>query len=249
MSKNKSEVDIILPNYNSSNFIEATINSILKQSFKNWKLIIIDDCSNVKTKKIIKKFQKNKKIKIFWMKKNRGPGYCRNYGIKNSNSKYIAFIDSDDIWQKDKLKFQINFMRKYNYDFTYTNYKTFGLKNKFIKPPKTFTFDEFIYNTSIGTSTMIVKREIVSGVKFTNTQICEDYFFKCKILQKANIAYCLNIFLTKYRIRKNSLQSSKIKNLFWIWKINKKFNDLNFFQNLYSLSSISFNSIKKYGLK
>ena len=96
---------------------------------------------------------------------------------------------------------------------------------------------------------MIVKREIVSGVKFTNTQICEDYFFKCKILQKTNIAYCLNIFLTKYRIRKNSLQSSKIKNLFWIWKINKKFNDLNFFQNLYSLSSISFNSIKKYGLK
>ena len=249
MKRNKSEVDIILPNYNSSNFIEATIRSVLNQNFKNWNLIIIDDCSDIKTKKIITKFQKDKKIKIFWMKKNRGPGYCRNYGIKNSNSKYIAFIDSDDIWQKNKLKLQINFMEKYNYDFTYTNYKTFGLKNKFVEPPKTFTFKEFIRNTSIGTSTMMVKRKIIKGVKFTNTEICEDYFFKCKILQKINIAYCLNIFLTKYRIRHNSLQSSKMKNLFWIWKINKNFNNFSFFQNLYSLYFISLNSFKKYGLK
>ena len=249
MYKNKSVVDIILPNYNSSNFIEATIKSISKQNFKNWRLIIIDDCSDIKTKKIIKKFKKYKKIKIFWMKKNRGPGYCRNYGIKNSNSKYIAFIDSDDIWQKNKLKLQIKFMERYNYDFTYTNYETFGLRKKFIEPPKTFTFKEFICNTSIGTSTMIIKRKIVKGVKFTNTEICEDYFFKCKILKRINIAYCLNNFLTKYRIRNNSLQSNKIKNLYWIWKINKKFNNLNFFQNLYSLCSISLNSFKKYGLK
>ncbi len=249
MTKTKSVVDIILPNYNSSNFVGATIKSILKQNFNNWRLIIIDDCSDNKTKKIIKKFKKNKKIKIFWMKKNRGPGYCRNFGIKKSRSKYLAFIDSDDIWKKNKLKLQINFMNKHNYDFTYTDYRTFGLRKKFIKSPKTFTFKEFIHNTSIGTSTMIIKRNVIKGIKFTNTEICEDYFFKCKILQKINIAYCLNIFLTDYRIRNNSLQSNRIKNFFWIWKINKKFNNLNFFQNLFSLYSISLNSIKKYGLK
>ena len=82
--KKKTSVDIILPNYNSSQFIAKTIKSVQNQSFKNWKLIIVDDCSDTKTKKILKRYSKNKKIKIYWMKKNRGAAYCRNLGLKKS---------------------------------------------------------------------------------------------------------------------------------------------------------------------
>ena len=78
---NKDYVDIILPNFNSSKYIEKTLKSIFVQSYKKWKLIIIDDCSNNKTKNILKKYSKNKKIKIYWLKKNQGAGFCRNYGI------------------------------------------------------------------------------------------------------------------------------------------------------------------------
>ena len=96
---------------------------------------------------------------------------------------------------------------------------------------------------------MIIKKTSIGNTKFSNTKICEDYFFKCQILKKVNYAYCLSENLTKYRIRKNSLQSNKIRNLYWIWYINKNFNQLNFFNNLISLLYISFNSLKKYGFK
>jgi len=245
----KNKVSIILPNFNSSEFILSTINSVQNQSYKNWNLIIIDDCSDVKTKTILKKFENNKKIKIVWLKKNKGTAYCRNLAIKKSNTKYLAFLDSDDIWEKNKLKLQLNFMEKNNFDFTYTYYKTFGLKSKKVKTPEKFNFNNFTKNTSIATSTMILKRNIIRNIKFTDTVICEDYFFKCQILKKVKNAYCFKNYLTKYRIRRNSMQSSRLRNFFWIWKINQKYNKFNFFQNLNSLFFISINSFKKYGLK
>ncbi len=244
--KEKIEVDIILPNYNSSNYIIKTVNSILNQSYKNWKLIIVDDFSDEKTIKILKKNFINKNIKIYFLKKNRGAGFCRNYAIKKSSSPYLAFIDSDDIWEREKLKKQINFMKKNNYSFSYTDYVTFGDKNRKIKTPKKINFSNFIKNTAIATSTMIVKRDKIKNIKFTNSKICEDYYFKCKLLKKVKYAYCLKKNLTKYRVRKNSLQSSNLQNIYWIYKINREYNKLNFIDNIISLLNISFNSLKKY---
>jgi teichuronic acid biosynthesis glycosyltransferase TuaG len=249
MLKNKNNIDIILPNYNSSKFLKQTLNSIIMQTYKNWKLIIIDDCSDDKTKNILKKYSKDKRIKMFWLKKNNGAGFCRNYGIKKSKSPYVAFIDSDDVWKKNKLEKQIIFMKKNNYSFSYTNYETFGDKRKIIIPPLRFDYKSFINNTSIGTSTMMVKRKELKNIKFTNSKICEDYYFKCKLLKRVKFAFCLNEFLTRYRIRHNSMQSSNIKNIFWIWKINRDFNKLGIINNLTSIINISINSIKKYGGK
>ena len=249
MLKNKNYIDIVLPNFNSSKFLNQTLKSILEQTYKNWRLVIIDDCSDLKTINILKKYIKDKRIKIFWLKKNKGAGFCRNYAIKKTKSPYIAFIDSDDIWKKNKLKNQINFMTKNNYSFTYTYYETFGERKKIIIPPLKFNFLSFIHNTSIATSTMMIKRSEIKNIKFTNTKICEDYFFKCKLLKKVNYAFCLNKFLTKYRVRKDSLQSNVIRNFFWIWKINKDYNKLNLLENFFSLLHISINSIKKYNGK
>ena len=247
--KKKTKIDIILPNYNSSKFIIKTIESILRQTYKNWKLIIVDDCSDVETREILKKISKKKNIKVYFLNKNRGAGFCRNFAIKKSNSPYLAFIDSDDIWEKNKLKNQINFMKKNNYSFSYTFYETFGLKKKFIKTPLKFDYLSFIRNTAIPTSSMMVKRKDIKNIQFTNSKICEDYYFKCKLLKKVNYAYCLKQFLIKYRIRKNSLQSDYFKNFYWIWKINRDYNNLSFLNNLISLLFISLNSLKKYGGK
>jgi teichuronic acid biosynthesis glycosyltransferase TuaG len=247
--KEKTKIDIILPNYNSSKFVDKTIKSILNQSYKNWKLIIVDDFSNIRTKNILKKISKNKNIKVFFLNKNRGAGFCRNFAIKKSNSPYIAFIDSDDIWKKDKLKNQINFMKNNNFLFSYTNYKTFGEKNRKVNNPSKLDYIGFLRNTSIATSTMMIKRNIIGNIKFTDTKICEDFFFKCELLKKIGHAHCLKKYLTSYRIRRNSLQSNNLKNFYWIWKINKNYNKLNIFDNFISLFFISFNSLKKYGGK
>ncbi len=145
-------------------------------------------------------------------------------------------------------------MIKNNHLFTYTNYSFFKSKNskqniKDIVPPKTFSFETFIKNTSILTSTMMIKKKAVENIKFNNTKICEDYFFKCKILKKVNYAYCLSESLTKYRVRKDSLQSNKLRNIYWIWFINKRYNKFNFMKNFISLLFISINSLKRYGFK
>tara|TARA_B100000902_G_scaffold186289_1_gene178621 strand:+ start:363 stop:1163 length:801 start_codon:yes stop_codon:yes gene_type:complete len=266
MENKKTEVDIILPNYNSSEFIEKTIDSVIGQTHKNWNLIIVDDCSDEKTKKILNKYSQNKNIQIVFLDKNKGAAFCRNHALELSKSEYVAFLDSDDVWFPDKLIKQINFMKKNNYNFTYTNYTLnredrYGLykyqrgtgydmsNQNSIRPREKYNFDSFIKDTSIATSTMMIKGELARKYKFTDTKICEDYFYKCSILKEIGYAYCLNESDTLYRIRKDSLQSKKLRNLYWIWKINSKFNKLNFFNNLNSVISISLKSLKKYGFK
>ena len=122
------KVDIILPNYNKDQFIEKTINSIKSQTYKKWNLLIIDDNSKDNSKEILKKYENNN-IKIIFLPKNKGVSFCRNLGMRLSNSEYISFIDADDYWSQDKLETQISFMDKFNHNFTYTDYIPFVEKN------------------------------------------------------------------------------------------------------------------------
>ena len=247
-------VDIIIPNYNNADFLDQSIQSVINQSFKNWKIYIVDDSSTDNSRNIILKYKKNKKIKSFFLKKNKGPSFCRHYAISKSKSNLIAFLDSDDFWSKDKLSKQIRFMKKNKLHFTFTDYIPFINKSeKYLNATnikKTFNYKEFIHDTSIGTSTIIIKRSLIKGIKFKNTDIMEDYIFKCDILRKKKITSTkLGVPLTYYRVLKGSRNSNKLKNLSSLWKLNQKYNNLNMLQNFFSVIMISINSIKKYGLK
>ena len=253
MTNNLPSVDIILPNYNSSEFLSETLNSIFNQNFENWNLIIIDDNSDEKTRDILKKIN-NDKVKIIWLKKNKGQGFCRNLALRYyCKSDYVSFIDSDDLWKKSKLEEQINFMKENDIDFSYTPYEIVKSgNNKFVKNinvPLKFNFKSFIGNTSIATSSMILKNGLSKKAKFTKTRSCDDYYYKCKLLKQIKYAYCFNQTLTTYRIRPGSVQSNRLRNLFLVWKINRNLNKFSFFKSLVSLVSISFNSFKKYGLR
>ena len=165
-NKNFPSVDIIMPNYNKDNFLKEAINSVIKQKYNNWKLIIIDGASNDNSRNILKYYEKKfKRIKVIYLKKRKNTAVSRNIGIKNSKAEYIAFLDSDDYWTNNKLVKQISFMKKFNYNFTYTNYTPFTLKNnkkvfkKEIMPPISYTYKKFIKNTSIATSSMIIKKK------------------------------------------------------------------------------------------
>ena len=249
------EIPLISGENNQFNQINrSTINSIINQTFKNWKLTIVDGNSNDETQRILQNYIRHPNINVIRLKKNKRAGFCRNLAIRNSNLDYIAFIDSDDIWDRETLSKQLDFMIKNDYRFTYTNYLPFKSEKKWqdlkeVKPENIFTYEKFVRNTAIATSTMIIKKSSIGNVKFSNTKICEDYFFKCKILKKVTYAHCLSKNLMRYRIRKDSLQSNKIRNLYWIWYINKNYNKMNFLNNLLSIFFISINSIKKYGIK
>ena len=253
--REKTLVDVILPNYNKAEFLEEAINSVITQTYKNWHLYIIDDNSSDNSEKIIDKFSNLKNVTIIKLQKNKGPSFCRNYAMRISKSKYISFIDSDDSWLSDKLEKQIYFMEKHNLSFTYTDYtpffENFGKKKikkrTFLKDH--FNYRTFIRNSSINTTTMIIARSILGSYRFRKIKLLEDYLFKCKLLKGNNIAKKLDENLAFYRISNKSRSSQRLKNIYWLWHINKNYNKLNFFDNIISIFFISINSIKKYGIK
>tara|TARA_Y100000590_G_scaffold442144_1_gene569853 strand:- start:583 stop:1368 length:786 start_codon:yes stop_codon:yes gene_type:complete len=247
-------VDVILPNYNKSEYLKEAINSVINQTYKNWILYIIDDHSSDNSKIIIDEFSNSKNVKIIKLNKNKGPSFCRNFAMRISKSKYISFIDSDDAWLPKKLEKQIFFMEKNNLTFTYTDYTSF-MENQIGKIVKKktsiknhFKYKTFIKNSSINTTTMILARSILGTHRFKKLNLLEDYLFKCKLL-KSNTAKKLDENLAVYRILSKSRSSQRLKNIYWLWYINKKYNKLNFFENMISIFSISINSIKKYGIK
>jgi len=246
-----SEVTVIIPSFNKKPYISECIKSVINQTYKNWNLIILDDCSNDGTQEFLNQLETNKKVEVILLKKNKGPSFCRNLGLRLTKSKYVAFLDADDFWDSNKLEDQINFMKKENFDFTYTDYYSIR-DNILIKKtnlPSKLNYREFIKNSSINTCTMIIKRALIGTLKFKKLELLEDYIFKCEILKKNVIANKFNFCDTAYRLTDDNRSSNKIKNLLFLWKLNKKFNNLNFFENLISVLSISLNSLKKYGLQ
>ena len=255
MFKNKNtsdNVDIIIPNYNKGIYLKDCIVSVINQTYKNWFLYIIDDCSTDNSLQILDSFKKNDNIKIVKLNKNKGPSFCRNLGIRISKSKYISFLDSDDYWTDNKLQDQIYFMTKNKYNFTYTDYITIfeSKNNKKIKTniKDSFTFDQFIHNSSINSSTMIIERKLIKNKKFKRINLLEDYLFKCEILKNNNKAYKLNKESAYYRVINNSRSKDVLKNLYFLWIINKRYNKLSFIKNFFSIFFISLNSLKKYSL-
>jgi teichuronic acid biosynthesis glycosyltransferase TuaG len=251
---NKFYIDIIIPVYNSEKYIQKTIMSVLNQTYKYWRLIIIDDGSTDNTRQILyklyKKYRNKKKIIILKNDVNKGQALCRNLGLKLSTSKLVSFLDSDDFWDKNKLKNQIKFMMSNNYDFTYTDYKIIK-NNKIttIKVPDYFDYKKFIHNSSINTCSIILKKKIIKNIYFKNLRFSEDYFFKCQILKKNINAYRCPGSYAYYLIRDNSLQSNRFSVLISLWIINKNLNKLNFINNIISILAISFNSLRKYGFR
>ena len=246
------DIDIIIPNYNKAKYLNQCLDSILSQTYKNWKIYLVDDNSRDDSTKILKKYENIDNINFFLLKENKGPAFCRNYAIDKSSSEFIAFMDSDDFWPKDKLKKQINEMLKNDYNFTYTDYNFFFNDNeekiKTVKMPLFLDYKNFILKSSMSTSSIIISRNSLGNVKFKNVDQ-EDYLFKCDLLKKGETAFNSKDTFVYYRINKNNRSANKLKNLVSLWQINKIHNQLNFFTNLKSLFFISINSLKKYGWK
>ena len=250
----ESFVDVILPNYNKAEFLEEAINSVITQTYENWNLYIIDDHSGDNSGEIINRFSHLKNVNVIKLYKNKGPSFCRNYGMRVSRAKYISFIDSDDTWMQNKLEKQIFFMEKNNLNFTYTDYTTFFEKNgkktiqRKIPLRDYFDYKTFIKDSTINTTTMIIARPILGTIRFRKVKL-EDYLFKCSLLKNNNIAKKFDENLAFYRILSSSRSRQKLKNIYWLWHINKYCNKLNFISNIISIFFISINSIKKYGIK
>ena len=189
------QVSIIMPYFNKKKFIKASIDSVLMQSFQNFEIIIIYDDINFDDYQFIKNFEKlDNRIKVIKNMHNLGPGLSRNKGIEVSTGEYIAFLDCDDIWEKDKLKYQIDFMLQNKYILTFSSYNIINNKDQLIgsrKAKKTISYNDLIWSCDIGLSTVILKKDVFNDYcRFPDLKTKEDYVLWLKLTQKNQNFFC-----------------------------------------------------------
>lgn len=228
-----SLISIITPTYNSARFIEKTISSVIAQTYKNWEMIIFDDGSIDNSVSIIEKYiKKDSRIKLYQSKTNKGATYSRNEAVKVATGKFIAFLDSDDLWMETKLKQQLTFMENNNYDFSYTQYciidENGSNVNRWLPKTKKVNYKCMLKTCSIGCLTVMLKKESFPDLKFPNSKFSQDYALWLKLLKDVEFAYCLNEKLGKYRIVSNSLSRDKIRKLKSQWDVYRNIEQLNF---------------------
>jgi len=239
---NMSLVSIIMPNYNGQDYIADTIESIINQTYRNFELIIIDDCSTDDSINIIKRFQKkDSRIKLFQLNQNSGrPAIPRNYGIKYANGDYIAFIDSDDIWHKQKLEIQLSIMKKNGVSFSCTSLKNFknikDIEKIYLKKfnekisIEYLSFNKLLKKNTIPNSSVIIKKNILKNVKFIEDmryKAIEDYHLWLKISEKGIKILKINNTLLFYRLSQNSISKSKLSMLKKIYMLYSEYEKCN----------------------
>lgn len=228
-------ISIVMPAYNAAQYIEQSIESVLKQSYTNWELIIVDDCSVDDTYKIVDKLCLNEeRIKLFRMNENSGVAMARNFAISMSRGKYIAFLDSDDLWLPDKLEKQLNLMQEKKAVISYTAYRQFSMEKvgNLVSVPEQVTYKQLLKGNVIGCLTVMLDKERLGNLKMKNARH-EDYILWLDILKQGNIAYGLQEDLARYRKSETSLTSNKKRSALWTWQVYRQHQELSFFASIY----------------
>ena len=207
-------VSIIMPNYNSENYVKATIQSVLNQTYQNWELLFVDDCSTDNSLEIVKSFSDDR-IKILQNETNSGAAVSRNYALRMAEGKWIAFLDSDDLWIPEKLEKQLTFMVENNYDFTYTHYRVCnnGTWEDFIRvSPKKVTLRKMYNYCYFSTITVMYSREKLGLLQIPDIKKRNDYALWLTALRKSD-AYLYPEVMSYYIRHTGSLSTVPISKL------------------------------------
>lgn len=238
----KTVVSIITPCYNSEHFISSTIQSVLDQSYEYWEMLIVDDNSSDNSVSIVDEYMLiDPRIKCIQLAENRGAAVCRNKAIEMAKGDYIAFLDSDDLWSKNKLEIQIQFMSSNNYKLTFGRYlkideKGQVIKNSVVKTRSKLSYREMLTSNKMGCLTVVYNAKELGKIYMPLIRKRQDYALWLKILSITPYAYGMKDILGSYRVRKSSISSSKIEMMKWNWKLFREIEKRSFFGALYSLS-------------
>ena len=220
-------VSIIMPSYNTEKYISESIASVQKQTYADWELIIVDDCSTDNTDEIVKPFLSDKRIKYIKNETNSGAAVSRNRALREAKGKWIAFLDSDDLWLPVKLEKQIAFMKENDYHFSYTNYVEINEASipngRFITGPKRITKRGMYNYCWMGCLTVMYDAETVGLIQIADIKKNNDYAMWLKICKKSE-CYLLDKVLAMYRRgRTGSISSHSVKTLIrWHYDLFRK---------------------------
>ena len=240
-----------MPYYKKDFFIDKTIESILNQSYQNIEILIIDDELNDQSSKVLKNLSnRDKRIKILFNQKNLGAGLSRNKGKDMASGEYIAFCDCDDLWSEFKLEDQLNFMKKFDIDFSFTAYQIIDKEGKIIgsrSAKDNISFDELILSCDIGLSTVMLKKKLFNNKNFyfPNIKTKEDYVVWLKLSQNGVKMKGIKKNYSYWRKLGNSLSSSPIQKIFDGYKVYNFYLNYSVIKSMFRLIILSINSILK----
>ena len=246
------KISVIIPCYNSEKFLKHTVQSVIDQTYKDWELIIVDDKSTDNSLKEAQKLaETDTRIKIIPMKENGGVSVCRNLGMRQASGRYVAFLDSDDIWANDKLERQLKFMKKNNAAISHTGYAYMSengipLKNGRGYVDKDLDVRQYMKTTQINTSTVMFDTDKIKDLHFPeDRELCEDARAWMDCFRKGFKFTGLDEPLSMYRVRDNQLSQSKYrmaKNTF-----NRYMNEegIEKYKSLYYFMNYAVNGVRK----
>jgi teichuronic acid biosynthesis glycosyltransferase TuaG len=243
-------VSIVIPYFKKRKYIKRCIQSVLRQNYKNFEILLVYDGENFSDLDYIKNIvKKDKRIKLIINYKSLGAGLSRNKGIKFSKGKFIALLDADDYWHKNKLKIQIKFMKDYNHLITHTSYQIIDKNDKVISiriARNFYKLEDLLYSCDIGLSTVIIKKNILSkNIKFPNIKTKEDFILWLRLLKKKIPIMGLKKKLTYWRKLDNSLSSSTIQKIYDAFKVYYIYMKFSFIKSIINLFYLSINFLKK----
>ncbi|MGK0739913.1 glycosyltransferase family 2 protein [Yokenella regensburgei] len=248
MSKKSEKVSVIMPVYNGKSTVVQSIDSILNQTYKNIRLYIIDDCSTDGTLNLLESlYSTNDRVVIYKNNKNKGVAKTRNVGIEKSQGEYIAFCDSDDLWNETKLEKQLNILDVGDIDVVCANYSTIDVRGENIakiNAPEFITYKMMLGKNYIANLTGIYNAKKIGKV-YQKSIGHEDYLMWLEILRETNHAKCIQEYLAQYRVSRKSLSANKLVAARWTWDIYRKQLKLSIFPSLYYFFQYAFRGLLK----
>lgn len=242
-------VSIIMPSYNTEQYIAKSIQSVRNQTYTNWELIIVDDCSTDNTDEVVASISDNR-IRYLKNEKNSGAAVSRNRALREAKGRWIAFLDSDDLWMPDKLEKQIEFMEKNRYSFSYTNYEEIDVSGKktgvHVSGPKKITKTGMFNYCWPGCLTVMYDRNVVGLIQIEDIKKNNDYAMWLKVCMKAD-CYLLDDTLARYRKRSGSISNhGYMKLIKWHYKLYREAENKNsIFSLVLTVRNLFFGVLKK----
>ena len=244
-----SLISVIMPYYNKKNYFLKSINSVLKQTYTNLEILIIYDDQDRDDLKYIESCVKNDlRVKIIFNDNNKGVAYSRNKAISIACGEYIAFLDCDDYWEANKIELQLNFMLTHGYDFSHTTYQVINYNGKIvstIRARETLKYKKLLKSCDIGLSSVILKRELLSDMKFPELKTKEDFVLWLGLAKKSVDLVGFDKPLMFWRKTPNSLSSSIFQKLKDAFKVYHLYEKKNFFYSIFYVIRLSIYALFK----
>lgn len=234
-------ISIVVPVYNAERFLDETVKTVQNQTYQNWELLLVDDCSTDMSVAIAQDYaKKDARVRSICQETNQGAASARNRGVQEARGRYLCFLDADDLWVPEKLEEELAFIEKKQAAFVFTGYEFadeagVGL-GKVVRVPKEITYREALKNTTIFTSTVMLDRELIEDEYIYMPKVpSEDTATWWQLLKKYDVAYGLDMNLVKYRRSENTLSSNKWIAIQRIWNLYRRQEGMSIIKSLYCM--------------